>query len=383
MSVVPITNPPILVDSTAVQFFFGLNKFAGPFQIGTDLYVALSMIDGIGTRVEVVQSTDGGSTWARLDDGGGTSILINGVCPLFTSTEILWFFGGVFPFDTFSANYEDAQVFDISTGLFGPLIASDGGSQYDGSMVAVRRSDGTVVLTFEDGIGTEGRIYSAGVLGAPFTVEVGSPPLGNLIDASDVVHVIVQDAGTAFNYYTVTGAGTVSGPANVGEIVQFFDQGVADGGNLAFPFINNLGPFPRAKLVYATGASSSPGTASWTQYAVWTSGLDADSVDQNSFAVMDGSDLLVFWINKTSTSQNRVYYAKFNGGGFDTPVLFYDSVADPPAGATMDPNMIGISVAKIGGAWVGIAGMNIDGSGFQTFYLTNGTVQSGYRNRLY
>lgn len=387
MAVTEITIPPTLIDSTAWQYFFNTNKFVGPWPVGADLYAALAIIDGLDLRIEVVKSSDDGATWGRMDDGGGTSILTNGTTPLFVAAAILWFFGGVDPFDTFSPDVEDEQSFDFGTDLFQSLITDDGGSAYSGGMIAALRSDGSAVVTFADSDGAVARIFSAGAFGGKFTIDAlaSAAPYALIVDSSDVAHVLVVN-GASFDYYTITGSGTVAGPVNVADVIEPTDQGVANGGNLYLPFIDNSGLHPRAMFQYASGATSNPADASWNQYPVWAGTLDADSDDATSFAIMDGADVLVFWINTTAAGIARVYYAVFNGSGFDAPVLFYDSSLYPPAGATQDPTMRGLSIANLGGDFVAIAGIDPDGAGKQTYYLMAGSTpptSEGYSNAVF
>lgn len=384
MSVTPITVPPVLVDATAYQYFFTGNFFCGPWLVGSDLYAALAIIGGLDVRIEVVKSTDNGSTWNRQEDGNGSSISANGIIPLFTALQILWFFGAVNPIDVFDADYTDEQDFTFSGDSFGALN-SDNSTTYVGAMRAGFRSDASVLVAYASGASlVEGRIFS-GSWAAPFTIDAtatgGSYAL--LVDASDVGHVLFL-VGGSIDYRTVTGAGTVSGSVTIPDIIEPTDQAVADSGSLYLPFIQTSGLHARAILEVATGATSNPATASWSQYPVWSGTLDATSEDSSSFAILDGSDLLVFWINTTALGIARVYSARFNGSGFDSPVLFYDSSLYPPAGSTQNPTMRGLSVVNLAGTFVGIVAMDIDGSGNQTFYLSGGAPTfSGYRNRVY
>lgn len=151
--------------------------------------------------------------------------------------------------------------------------------------------------------------------------------------------------------------------------------------------MDTSGAHARVKVLYATGATSNPLDASWSIIDVWTSGLSPTSDDASVYSAQamidDAGDLRVFWVN-VDGSANRMYSARFNGVGFDAPELFYDSSLYPPSGSTGDPTMLGVSIALLAGTYYGVTSMNIDGSGFQTFYLTPGGIippsLTGYGN---
>jgi hypothetical protein len=390
MPVTPITSTPNLVDDFAIQFAFGFNSFIGAWKVGSALYAALMTEEGLGLRNQIVKSLDNGATWSRIDDGGGSSSS-SSTSAIFFSDRIDWFFGGVFPLDVADINFVDEQTFDIAMQIFQSLIT--GAAEYVGGMNAVLRSDGSVLCVYGDSgtpDGPTGRIFLGGAFGTPFNINGSTTAFtaGLAVDAADVGH---QLFGTLFDttYQTLSGGGTVSSEETIPGAMEPSDQSLAyDIDKLAFPFIwtNNGALLGRVKLQHAVSASIDPTTAVWNQYDVWTGFfLPVDSVDSSAFAIMDGSDLLVFWINTLDTGIAKVYYAKFNGSGFDAPVLFYDSSLFPPVGATQNPTMRGISIAVIDGSYTAIVGMNAFGDHYRTYYVSNGgvVVLSGSRVRLY
>lgn len=395
MAVTPITTTPPLIDAALVQFYGTFNCFSGPIDHAGDLYAAL--FDVATVQLQIVKSTDSGATWSRVDDGAGATIITAGVVPVFGSASlIVWLFVALDSGGGSSPNFIDAQEFDLTSDTFGAIVADvttdPAGS---GQTFGVYRSDGSIVMLYPlivAGISEAwASVYAAGAFGAAFQVDAEPAesvgPIGAVLDSSDVTHVIDFDATSGdFRYSTIDAGNVVTGPEPVPAISSasaVLDHPVADSGTLAFPYTDGSGAHARAKALIGTGATNDPATASWTVYDVWTAGLDATSEDSKPYAIMDGADLLVFWINTTAAGIARVYWAKFNGGGFDAPTLFYDSSLFPPAGATVDPTMRGLSVVNLAGAFVGIVGMNIDGTGFQSFYLKSGTATSGYRNRIY
>lgn len=365
MSVNEITTPPVLVDSDAFNFY---DSSIGPVKVASDLYVALQSFSGLAQRLQVLKSTDGGATWARLDDGSGSSFVTNGSVALFLSTGIFFLFGGVDPINTADSTKVDEQSFPYSSETFQSLVTA-AITAYQGRLRGVLRSDDTAVATFRDNGDINGVIFSGGSLGTPFSVDTGAitDNVCLIIDSSDVAHALFNIGGTVF-YRTITGAGSVSGSVSIPDVPEQLAAGLADSGNLYYPWADFSGPFGRAQVEVATGATSNPATASWTQYQVWTSGLDADSNDDSPVMMMDGADPVVFWINETDAGISRIYSARFNGSGFDAPVLFYDSSLYPPTGATVDPTITRIAIANIGGAFVVILTMAIDGTGVHTYY---------------
>ncbi len=377
MPVTPITSTPTLIDASAYNFF---DSSIGPVLVGSDLYVALATLSGLGVRVQVVKSSDNGATWTREDNGSGSSILTNGIAAVFASVGVLFLFGGVFPIDTVDNTKVDEQSFLYATDLFQNLVVA-GITFYGGALRAVVRSDDSAVATFSNTPDLSGIVFSGGSFGSPFTVETSATAQVCLIvDAADVAHSLYNLSGTVF-YRTITGAGTVSGSIAIPDLPTADAGGVAEGGNLYYPYLDFTGPHLRVMFEVATGATSNPATATWSNYPVWTAGLDPLSEDGDPVAVMDGADAWVFWPNEDSAGINRIYAAKFNGAGFDAPIVYYDATLNPPAGSTIDPVILRIAIQKIGGAFVGVATIVISGGILKSYYLANGGA--GYRHRVY
>lgn len=385
MAVVEITSIPPLVSSNSVQYFsFG---FVGPWQVGTNLYCVLGSLSGSDITLHVFKSTDGGTTWTAQDDSNVEAFNVGGQQSVFEADTITLFFTNVPPGDS------DALPFDIASDLYQTIVTATEPAGSPSEAFAALRSDGSIIYVFRADGEVAARIFN-GTLGTRFTVD--SEVTANIdnrsmvVDASDTTHVITVDViGDETRYVTVDASDTASAHVVIPNIVNFaIGRPLAfDGDKLAFPYADATSGFFRIKLLYATGATTNPASASWSQIDVWTSGLDADSNDQDPFAILDtNGDLLVFWINSTSSGIYRMYYARFNGATFAVPVLFYDASLYPPAGATQDPILQANSLAIVDGLFTGITGMDIDGTGYQTFYLTNGgtpPVGDGYFHSMY
>ncbi len=374
-----ITTPPVLVSD--VDFDFASSSI-GPVEVGPDLYVALQSFGGLSTRFQVLKSSDGGATWARVDAGGGTSYITNGNAALFISTGIFFLFGGVNPANTSDATKVDEQSFVYASDTFQGLLTA-AVTSYTGKLRAGIRSDDSAVAAFDDSGDVKGVIFN-GALGSVFAVEPSATHIALIVDASDVAHSLSNVSGV-IKYRTITGAGSVSSSVTIPDVPEAGDPGygVADAGNLYYPWPDFSGPFSRAKCEVATGATSAPGTASWTEYPVWTTGLDSDSNDDSPIVIKSGADIFVFWINETDAGISRIYSARFNGAGFDAPVVFYDSSLYPPAGSVGDPTITRIDMAIVGGSLVSIITMGIgDGGGVKTFYGQS-AGGSGYLNYIY
>jgi hypothetical protein len=398
MAVIPITSAPPLIDTAALPRFITNVGFMGPLQDSTNLYAAL--VDQNTGAFAVSKSTDAGLTWSIQDAAGEVAPSVAGMVPVFgLSGEIVWLFVSVDSGGGFNANVIDAKPFGFGSDTFGSLVSvtPTGDPIGSGRTFGGLRSDSSILMLFSLTVASINQawavVFSSGAFGSPFSLDVAGgdsvSPIGIVIDASDVAHVITFDAvALDTRYLTITLGGSVAAAVSIAAVSSasgVLDQPVAVAGTLAFPYLDGSGANTRGKLLYATGATSAPGTAAWTIYDIWTSGLEATSDDSDVFAVLDGSDLLVFWNNRTAAGISRMYCAKFNGSGFDAPVVFYDSSLYPPTGATIDPNMRGTSIAIIGGDFVGLTSMDIDGSGFESYYLVNGSAPpvSGYRNRVY
>lgn len=376
MAVTPITTAPTVIDASAFNFF---NSDIGPVLVGSALYIPLIDFSNI---VYVLKSTDSGATWTRMDSGSGAAVNAFATSTAFPGTGIQLF-------------WLDEQTFVFATDLFQATVSNPDPDAPFFVGVGRIRSDGSVVLLWQDGntASIVGQIFSGGGFAASFNVytEVGIPHIpdviGLVIDSSDVAHALYLDNDTGLvNYSTIVGASTVAGPVALADVLPSSRSysTLANAGNLFYAY-HTGGVGSQVRVEIATGATSNPATAVWTNYLVRA--CPAGSIDAYPCMIMDGADVLVFWTNEdvTSGTGDTILYAKWNGAGFDAPVVWYDATAHPPAGGLqVTPFASLLSVSSVSGQFVGSVAMYQPGFVQKTFYLANPSgPTSGYRHRIY
>jgi hypothetical protein len=216
--------------TTAAEFPDHRNEPIGPYEYGGNLCTVLA--DKTNNRLRVYKSTDGGQTWAEQDSG--TTVSFFGSVPnykTYTTQAIgsllyTWYLTGG------TGSTLEHRAFDMSTNTWGislwtltlatAITSAGSGSTLRAPIMATRRGDGSSVIvvngaaeTLMGTTYTRAKLYtvtSAGTASGPFDV-IGSTnsPLSNalpgtqghidvraiLLDSSDRAYIFLTDTATS------------------------------------------------------------------------------------------------------------------------------------------------------------------------------------------
>ncbi len=337
--------------------------------IGGNLYAIV--MDLATSFLHVYKSTNGGFSWTEKDAAhapyGGTYQAIVAQDGIYTvrsdilSNESLWY-----------------ARFDPATDTWGPSIESTRNINVGAFQNIVRRSNGDIVVlyqaenTFGDvhwGIFSHAGAWTGENIFNSTTQE--TIPVAAVIGPDDTVHVVIQDLLGPFNFYyqRLSPTNVVSAPVLIATQAIEFLSGL--------PLVlNNQIIFPFGQYSLESNPQMFVGTPA--NAPVW-SAIPLNSVGgggSNTIfpaAFSNGGTLFMFQTLTTGAAY-QIWYVPFHTGALGapgTPVLFYDAIANPPAGGPIQEIL---KVVPIAGSILAVIDMELT-PGFppeNTYFLRGG-----------
>jgi hypothetical protein len=341
-----VTQPPVPIDTVLTQARDDVNgsHYFGPYAIGANLYAVL--VDFKTSHVNVYKSTDAGLTWATLDSANrptcdnALDVLLQG-----TTFHIVYLTPA-------PADVLKHVSFDTTTDTFGTVSADGPGNalvpriaQFASGDFCIGYND-TVDVTFTVKL----LIFSGGAWGAATGVpNVQNNITGLIIGPDNVARCLYFNQHVSPQkvlFRTFTNGGTL-GAENLIFSSTYIPNATIDtfamlpvgksviwNNSFIVPYYGNpVGSGKQAGVYVGT-----PYTAPvWTFILLNTLAVSVNEFDCYAYTFVDGDgNLRVFWISidfighSASDQLNSMYYATNSGLGFGTPLLFYDSTANPP-----------------------------------------------------
>ncbi len=374
-----VSTKPILVALTAQPDSNQNTRFIGAQHIvviGANIYVGVleSPNGNAPFRFQVYKSTNGGNAWTRMDAAHEpTSATSSPYMAVAASDGIyfVWNDSTVLPQGS-ALRY---ARFDPATDTWGPTITTPDGLTSGAFQTIARRSNGDIVAFYQTQVtGVMGAhdvhfgIFShAGAWLGDNDFHISALdvyPAACVAQSDDTIHVLVNPviAPYAIKYQTLSPTNVVSGSAAVATITDSMEAGLPQIWNnrLIFPY-GDLG---------ATNDHIFVGTP--VSAPVWSDlvlPLDAANAQWPIAFITSANALLIF---QTSIFM-RLWYTPWDGVSFGASVLFYDAVANPPAGGAND--LLIFSATNGGGGIIGVVAMQPNNGLFppeNTYFLVSG-----------
>lgn len=318
----------------------------GPFKAanGFQYWVGVSTISGgVGVRkLRIFKSTDLWVTDTEMD-------VANAPTPIKLQLEVNWDSAN----DIISVLYNDdtdgkAKIiqFDCATDLYGTPgtgLANASAPWTANTPAFFRRTDGTYVVLFGSGGNFNYWTYAAGVWSAPTSLAAFQYiPRGQIYDTvTGIAHLVFLNApGTALLYAQLSPAYSLSAPITLVSvnIDGFRASLVFLGAGIAVGYSNGISyeAFASGVAPYTAYVSVAPDRSApvFTRYTIFTAnGSASDAPTYVTLVIDDAGKLNAFFYETEYEAPpyvDRIWLTRFDGVAFETPLLFFDEVANPP-----------------------------------------------------
>lgn len=376
-----ITSPPVLV-ATASADFSGqnarlVNAFVGPqLQIGANRYAALTALGGAPPAFQAFKSADSGATWNLMDDVDSPNV---GNFPLYKVTAAadglyyVWEGDGSGSVANRALGY---AKFDPNTDTWGATTQTpaDTESTFSNGYQIARRSNGDIVVIFPSQTPADGNVQW-GVFAAGGGAWSGASDFNTALQQfsvlsavtgpDDTVHVLLCQGISSLSgqgdvyYQSLSPTNVVSAPVLIGTLGAGTPDSFFDGqpwvdttlDQILFPFMD-IGQTHTSMFVGSPIAAPA-----WTQQTLET-GLPAGTYSYPIAFRPDSGPFVIFQIVDSNGPLFQIWQTPWDGTNLGTPVLFYDGVANAPAGGPID-ELIKPSASQVSGAYDFLVAMQL------------------------